>query len=124
VYIELKRFKAHNLKGLLNVVLTHKAYCGLPEAAVGAIRDGSSGLRVLVLADGLDELQMNLDSVAKRRALHNLIDQLCGGPGHGWAPHVVKVSDCKDPSQPFGATTCGQCGGCWPVLERPGQDFS
>jgi hypothetical protein len=83
VYIELKHNKVSELGGLLDRTLTK---CGLSEPVIQALRTQDPAhpmVRLVVLADGFDELQGDPSSV------RDFVGLMCGGPP--WAPELLAV---------------------------------
>jgi hypothetical protein len=58
---------------------TSRTHDHLPQAP------GSVTARLVVMCDGLDELQGGVDSV------RDFLSTLCGGPGQAWPPHVLTL---------------------------------
>lgn len=82
VLVELKRYSARDLHGLLPRLLTGS--CGLPAESVHAMRDprpGQPRVRLLLLCDGMDELRFDAP-------VEDLVTTLCGP---GWTPSHVKI---------------------------------
>ncbi len=83
VYIELKLHKASELGGLLDRFL---ANAGLSMSVIGALRAQDPSypwVRLVVLADGFDELQGDLASV------RNFVGTICGGAP--WPASLLRV---------------------------------
>jgi hypothetical protein len=89
--IDLKAYRVGELHDLLRRVLLDAGHCGLSDAMLPLLRDGSTA-GLLVLCDGFDELrpEANLRSTeAHRRTLRGLTNTLCGGVL--WSPAALKV---------------------------------
>jgi hypothetical protein len=83
VYIELKHYKVVDLGGLLDRTL---AKCGLLPAVIQALRTQDPAhpmVRLVVLADGVDELQGDPSSV------RDFVGLICDGTP--WAPELLAV---------------------------------
>jgi hypothetical protein len=83
VYIELKLHKASELSGLLDRAL---AGAGLPASVIAALKSQDPLhplVRLVVLADGFDELQGDLTCVA------DFVGTICGGAP--WPAPLLKV---------------------------------
>jgi hypothetical protein len=83
LYIELKHYKVGELGGLLDRYL---AKCDLSPAAIHALRTQDPAnpmVRLVVLADGFDELQGDPSSV------RDFVTLVCGGAQ--WAPELLAV---------------------------------
>jgi hypothetical protein len=83
VHIELKRYKPSGLRGLLEKVLVDSR---MPAAAVDLLRAQDPLLpvvRLVVFADGFDELQGDASDV------RGFVNTICGGVL--WPPHVLSV---------------------------------
>ncbi len=83
VYIELKLHKASELSGLLDRAL---AGAGLPPSVIAALRSQDPlhpWVRLVVLADGFDELQGDLASVSA------FVGTICGGAP--WPGSLLRV---------------------------------
>ncbi len=86
LYIELKRYKASQVKGLLPRVLMGPPY-SLSEEAVAAVRDqipSDRRVRLLVVCDGYDELHVD-------EPVTDVVSLICGGEGARWPSSVLKV---------------------------------
>jgi hypothetical protein len=82
VCIELKYYKVNELVGLMDRYLTK---CGLWPPTIHALRTqhpANPMVRVVVLADGFDELQGDPSSV------RDFVELICGG---SWAPELLAV---------------------------------
>lgn len=85
VVMELKNYRAKTLLGLLPCFLES---LGMSIDAVNAIRTQPHDrpkVRLVLLCDGIDELQGDVSS------LEDLAATLCGGPGLKWSPSVLTV---------------------------------
>ena len=83
LYIELKHYNVGKLAGLLDRTL---AKCGLLPATIQALRTQDPAhplVRLVVLADGFDELQGDPSSV------RDFVSLICGGTP--WAPELLAV---------------------------------
>ncbi len=83
VYIELKLHKASELRGLLDRALSG---AGLPASVIAALRSQDPLrplVRLVVLADGFDELQGDLVSV------RDFVGMICGGAP--WPASLLRV---------------------------------
>jgi hypothetical protein len=83
VYIELKLHKASELSGLLDRAL---AGAGLPASVIAALKSQDPLhplVRLVVLADGFDELQGDLTCVA------DFVGTICGGTP--WPAQLLRV---------------------------------
>jgi hypothetical protein len=86
VVIELKKYSVSELRGRLPSFLVESL--GLSREVVDAVRTQSADqpkVRLVVLCDGVDELQGDMTELGDFTAT------LCGGPGSAWAPSILKV---------------------------------
>ena len=101
VVIDLKHYKASELSGLLPRYLQSRSGLrdgdvdGLRFGQQGGVARGSGAPRVLLLCDGLDELQAEeggeAETARARASLQDLFVVLCGGSVHAWGAWSLKV---------------------------------